>query len=73
MVKVVTVATNPKHPFLQRFLVGSCAALGLHLVILEPRESRNWQGFISKKILRTRWLPHAVGASNLVTASGGGS
>lgn len=56
MVKVVTVATDLKHPFLRRFLVRSCAALGLHLVILKPREACDWQGFISKKILLARYL-----------------
>jgi len=56
MVKVVTVATDLKHPFLRRFLVRSCAALGLHLVILKPREAHDWQGFISKKILLARYL-----------------
>jgi hypothetical protein len=56
MIKVVTVATDLEHPFLQRLLVKSCAALGLPLVILKPRDSGEWRGFITKKTLLLRYL-----------------
>jgi hypothetical protein len=71
MLKVVTVATDLKHPFLRRFLVRSCAALGLRLVVLAQSESRDWPGFIGKQALLARYLESACDPDELLLFSDG--
>ncbi|MBM7078763.1 glycosyltransferase domain-containing protein [Micromonospora humida] len=62
--RVITIATDLEHPFLQRLLAPSCAAVGLDLVVLEGRQ----RGFRprDKRALLTDHLARHVPPDELV-------
>ena len=64
--KVVTIATDTENEFLTDYLIPSCAAHNIKLVILKPHSTSAWKGFSSKKTTISRYLQKVANEDELI-------